>query len=307
MKTIYLVLENFIQGLVILAFFISVSNEQQTETSNLSKNDIILSKFIYHLVNQRFENCYLLILRDKLQDDNKASTTIKYTPSVAKYLVNFLNTTQSSNIYNSPMYPQQVTFPVRLSNNCRYHEQCIVSVAFVNHAATEFWNQVRDVIAPPFLPITRKDMDHYIFVAETHVHEKLLHLKGFINKIKFKIAVGADKSSHLQVTTVDFFGGLNGSPQLVHLPVENLYQQEIYFFPDFVWNLHGYTMQVVIPFARALLEANPAPWTAVNINNAKRGPWKYLFEDFLMVLIKLPTEFNVFISYEKRRLQIKIK
>lgn len=299
----YAVLENFVQRLAILAIFISVSNEQQTETKTsnfVPKKDIILTEFVYLLVNEHFSKCYLLVLRDKLEDDGyKASTAIKHTPSAAKYLVSFLNITESSIVYNSPMHTRPVTFPIRLSNNRRYHAQCIVTVAFVNHDTIDFWNQVRDVISPPYLPITRKDMDHYIFVAETHVHAKLLHLKGFINKIKFKIAVGADKNESLQVSTIDFFGGPNGSPQLVHLPVKKLYQQEtqtLYpdFFPDFVWNLGGYTMQVVIPFARALVEANPAPWT--NINNAKRGPWKYLFEDFLMVGIHIAV-YSVYFSY----------
>jgi hypothetical protein len=94
------------------------------------------------------------------------------------------------------------------------------------------------------------------------------------------------------VKTVCFFCNKAGQPQVLQFPSE--FNPKLNYFPDFVINLNGRILHVSCPYIRARIEADP-PWTGVN--NARRGYWKNLFEEYLTV--KFNFSYHIFVSTGK--------
>lgn len=222
----------------------------------------------------------MLVLRNNSENQNIASSLISSIPSQAKYTLNLkgyhsLGTTEADLRNESKS--------IRFNPVNQFSDHCMVTISLVKQFDDVFFENVESIIAPNFIPVTRMDCDYYIFIAPRTLHSKLLLSDSFVKRVKYKVAIGISGSNQLQITTVDFFDGPKGSPKLVTLlnSTNNL-------FPDYVQNLRDKIVRVSFPGAISLVEGY-TPTSSSQIGNGKRGRWKYLFEEYLMVkLIRKP-------------------
>jgi hypothetical protein len=82
--------------------------------------------------------------------------------------------------------------------------------------------------------------------------------------------------------TVCFFCGAGGQPKILDWTdtEQTRFKNDFEYFPDFVLNLKGKLLQIACPYIRAKIEVDP-PYKGVN--NARRGIWKFVLEEYLMV------------------------
>lgn len=250
-----------------------------------SKGDKNLVDYITQLANLHFPKCTLLVVQDNLEDflqkQPRTVPILESTEQHAKYMINFRGDNIQVAAKDKSVSP--VSFIPHLSNIHKLSDECMLAIIFVNSPKMDFIQSVKSLIAPSYLPVVRNDVDHYIFVCKPEDHQRVLKMPVFISKIKFKLAIGENsKTNQVQVSTIDYFGGADGTPKWIHLP-SNIPSKKVAVFPDFFWNLHGYRLRVVYYLSLiSLLEADPPPWLGVK-NNARRGVWKYLFSEYLMI------------------------
>lgn len=270
--------------LLLLAFPIrSNSQFDKSVLKGIVETDKNLVHFISKLASIHFTKCALLVLQDNLEDlqpESRAVPILESTSLNAKYMVNFRNDTGQMST-DSAILP--LTFVPHLSNIRQHSDECMLSIILINSPNMDFIEQVKSLIAPTYLPVTRRDVDHYIFVSKPEDHQLILKIPVFISRIKFKLAIGEDsQAKQVKVSTIDYFGGPGGTPKLIQLP-NKVPSKKLAVFPDFFWNLRGYTLKVVYNiYIVSMVQANPPPWAGVK-NNARRGVWRYLFSEYLMI------------------------
>ncbi len=141
--------------------------------------------------------------------------------------------------------------------------------------------------------MVRTESDPWMWITSHPAQlDRLLLSPALPGRTKYKLGLSSDTNGDLVIKSVCFFCN-NGSPQVIqHLLYQNLSYN---FFPDYTLNLNGYVVRITIPAITAKIEANPPPYDG--LRNAKRGVWKYLFEEYLMV--KMNFTYNIFISSGK--------
>ena len=134
-------------------------------------------------------------------------------------------------------------------------------------------------ITPVYIPIAQKDVDRFVFFTEPEVLDEILQAPELPARIKYKLAIaeGTIGSPQLLIKSVCFFCDA-GNPTIVQYPVAD--PAKFQYFPDYVTNLKGKLVRIAAPAVKPRIEVDP-PYQG--INNAKRGMWKILFEEFLMV------------------------
>lgn len=256
----------------------------QLKTPVSQQSTIAEDNFIISLASQdQFDECSLFLFQDKF--DNRESVA-RILSSVGEFSGK-VKTAYS--IKHSFLQPP-VRFPVRVSDYRRRGNPCLIVIFMINDVRSEFVKQIHDTLTPVFIPIMRKDEDFFIFKTGPDRHNDLLQMREFPHKIKFKIAVGTFKNRYgeveqlakLKISTVCFFCNPGGTSSLLELPVTelNLPQAGTNYFPDFISDLNGKLLYMSIPFTRAKIEVD---YPYEGLSNARRGIWKPLLEDFLMV------------------------
>jgi hypothetical protein len=148
-------------------------------------------------------------------------------------------------------------------------------------------------MAPTYLPILRTASDPWIYLVPHPPNlEPLLLSQPLLQTTKYKLAISTTKSNKLVIKTVCFFCN-NGDGKVVTFSANND-KNIIDYFPDYTLNFHGKLLRMSIPGVKSRIEA-VSPYKG--INNAKRGLWKSLLEEFLMK--KLNFTYNVFLSWGK--------
>jgi len=292
------ILQLFVVKFLLLINNSSASNNIWTKPENNSANN-----FILHLLKNVYSHCTVLFFQDRYDNSDAVSYlasemgsmnyfSVKYSfpsPDQIKKFVDSVkefhlpsDSTNISSVLSSPVsLPFQ--FPVTVSNYHKRSNQCLISILMMKDIRSQFVSQVYNLLTPVYIPITRKDMDYYIFLTQAYLVEKLLLMKELPARIKYKLGVALSRSNNninnkVLVKTVCFFCGHGGTPQLIQFPEEFSIKTD--YFPDMVQNLNGKTLHVSCPYIRSRIESDP-PWEG--IGNARRGLWKNLFEEFLTV------------------------
>ncbi|OXA46596.1 Glutamate receptor ionotropic, delta-2 [Folsomia candida] len=145
-------------------------------------------------------------------------------------------------------------------------------------------------ISPVYLPLVAKDVDPFVYVTlNPALLEPLLLSPALPAKTKYKLGLSFDKNrDELVIKSVCFFCDA-GHPVVLTLPLKS--PATFDYFPNYVLNLQGHLLRVSFPAIRSRIEALP-PYEGVN--NAQRGMWKTMFEQFLMV--KFNFTYNAFLS-----------
>ncbi|CAL8128877.1 unnamed protein product [Orchesella dallaii] len=267
-------------------------NELYEPVSQLENQD---DKVISALLHQQFPDYSLVIVQDNHSHNDESVRSILAPilhPSSSDCQCQ-LKTTYLIKISGADCRSAPVEFlPAAFHLNRRGYQQKIV-IIMLNDFQSAVMSVVSNIISPVYIPITRKDEDFYIFKAESHFHRRLLLMK-FPHNVKFKIAIGRERVRNvILVNTICFFCNSFGSPKLVEFPVKHsgIPMENFNYFPDLVNDLNGKCLEVSIPYVRSEIEADP-PW--LGMRNAKRGNWKNLFEDYLMV--KFNFTYHMFVS-----------
>lgn len=242
--------------------------------------------FIISLVSQeKFGKCSLLLFQDKFDNGESVDRILSNSASGFGAMKSAYSIK-----YGSQALP--VPFPMNVSSYQRTNKRCFIVVFITNDLQPGFMKQVFNMLTPVFLPLTRKDEDFYIFKTNPIHHQDILSMNELASRIKFKIAVGTwtsenDNTEHLKlstnliVSTVCFFCN-GGNPKLIQLPVtqSNLPLMGLNYFPDFVLDLNGKILYLSIAYTQVKIEVD---YPYEGLLNAKRGSWKSLFHEFLMV------------------------
>ncbi|OXA46521.1 Glutamate receptor ionotropic, delta-2 [Folsomia candida] len=148
-------------------------------------------------------------------------------------------------------------------------------------------------ISPVYLPLVAKDVDPFVYVTlNPALLEPLLLSRALPARTKYKLGLSLDKTrGELVIRSVCFFCDAGG-PVVLTLPAQS--PATFDYFPDYVLNLEGHLLRIACPAIKSRIEALP-PYEEVN--NAQRGMWKTMFEQFLMV--KFNFTYNVFLSVGK--------
>ncbi|CAL8111655.1 unnamed protein product [Orchesella dallaii] len=232
--------------------------------------------FVKKLISKYFSNCSLLVLQDKYDSGRNVSTLIS-TLTQNVYLIKFNRTEAEESNSETGKYSRH--FFKQISNTHKRSSFCTVAILFVNDVNPTLMHKIQQIIAPTFLPIVRKDEDHFIFITSPEYHKKLLLMNELPSRVKFKIAIGRLENGDNAITTVNFFGGKMATPLVTQFSSVNV-PEDFDYFPDFLWNLKGKILKVSIPYTYSKVEAH-LPWGTVG--NGKRGNSKYILEEFLMV------------------------
>ena len=142
--------------------------------------------------------------------------------------------------------------------------------------------------------MVRKDSDAWILItSHPNLLEPLLLSEALPGRTKYKLGISiAPTSGDLVVKSVCFFCN-EGAPAIVNLPITD--PTNFNYFPDYVLNLNGKVLKVTCPAIKTGIELDPK--NPFGINNAQRGMWKTLFDEYLM--IKFNFTYNMFISIGK--------
>lgn len=243
-----------------------------------------LFSFIRELTLQRFHNCTSVILNDRLINKPSHLNYLLNELPLPNYLVE-INTEESlkrESLNDTFSDQHSFRFPsgFGLFNLRRFSNNCMLAVVIMHYVSSDAVTQIREIISPTFIPIIRKDVDHYVYVAPPANHKELLLMQELPNRSKFKLAVGIDdRDGLIKINTVDFFGGPGASFRIVEFSSINGLQEDVDYFPDFLWNLHGALIRISLPITIAFLQADPNKF----LNNGIRGRWLYFIEGFLMV------------------------
>lgn len=244
----------------------------------------MISSFVTGLISKKLAFCAILVLGNYSENQKIANSLISSIPSQVKYTLNLKG---YHSIGSTEADLRNESQPIKFNPVNQFSDHCMVTISLVKQFYDVFFGDVESIIAPNFIPVTRMDCDYYIFIAPQSMHSKLLLYDTFVKKIKYKVAIGISISNQLQITTVDFFDGPKGSPKLVTLSnsTKNL-------FPDYVQSLRNKIVRVSFPGAISLVEGYK-PTSSSQIGNGKRGRWKYLFEQYLMVSLTSERLFKV--------------
>lgn len=270
----------------IFLIFAGLTPSFQTESDDAFIMKVIISQ----------KSCSTLLILQDFLDNSKSVTHMlresfqsNESTKMTFFLVKF-NLPQNSSLNNNHSIDlidgaiiAPVTFPVSVSNIRRMNSNFMFVILTINDVRPDFLKMVATILSASFIPITRKDEDYFIFKTKPHLHKTLLLMDEYPNRIKHKIAVGvksddASDRGQLKISTMCFYCLPGGYPVLVTFPA--IFSQSFNYFPDFVRNFNGKLFRVSIPFVRSKIEAD-APYQGTN--NAKRGSWKILFHQFLMV------------------------
>jgi len=283
----------YFQKLLIIIWLPFLCHSKLLSSETAIKNSKVKS-FLQALLNTNHPECTLLFFQD-FNDNSDILTHLvqntnymnyfnvkySYRESDEESISNeaFLNKTLVEQIkYYTDKVP--VIFPITVSNYHKRSDQCVVSIMMIEDLRPKFMSNIYNVLTPVYIPITRKDLDYYVFVTKPDLMESLMLMNELPARIKFKIAVGENtKQNQLVVKSMCFFCGQNGSPVPLNYPLE--FRQDWNYFPDMVRKLNGKLLRISSAYIRGRIEVDP-PWEG--INNARRGVVKHCLEEYLMVL-----------------------
>lgn len=150
---------------------------------------------------------------------------------------------------------------------------------------------ISDTVCSSFSPLTRKNVDIYIFQTRlpknrTPLRSLLLH-DSFLNSIRFKIILYSIESK-VMVSINFLFCPLNIKSTENIITVWELSSKkaakkilETVSFDDncHLVNMNGKLLRIAVPIMGSEIET----FRHISVHNAKRGPWKYLIEEYLTV------------------------
>jgi hypothetical protein len=267
----------------------------------LQVNPTLTEEFLKNLLNNNFPHCTLLFLQDRYDNSDTLNFIVENTHYMNYFNIKYSFPTphQIHDVENSvklfhlssATFTSNITsiltsesslplkFPVTVSNYHRRTDQCVVSIMMISDIRPQFMSQINTLLNPVYIPIIQKDMDYFIFLTRPHLMNRLMLMKEYPARIKYKIAVGEISQAELTIRTVCFFCGDRGTPTVLQFPSAE-YSKDTDYFPDMVKNLNGKTLEVSCPYMRARIEVDP-PFEG--IGNARRGVWKNLFEEYMTV------------------------
>lgn len=140
--------------------------------------------------------------------------------------------------------------------------------------------------------MVKKESDFWIWITPQPPELETLLLSDFLPaKTKYKLGLTFTPSGDLILRSVCFYCD-EGLPRIIDFSSER--PLSFNFFPDFLLNMMGKTLRIAFPAIKSRIEAK-APY--IGVNNAVRGMWKTLFDEFLM--LKFNFTYNMFLSMGK--------
>lgn len=158
-------------------------------------------------------------------------------------------------------------------------KQCSIALIYFGQFTSDLPSWLFETLTPRYVPIIRKDEDHFIFIADKgSVVDQLLYSAEFGQKIKFKIGLVLNSAQYFTpqrtiLKTVQLYGE-NGDPKIITSvisPFERTTVQNL--FPDTTKNFHGKRFRVANPKAPFYFEMKPDPNEQGN-NIPLRGLYK---------------------------------
>lgn len=233
-----------------------------------SQTQIFLSRL---LKQDKFKYCKIMFLGH--EGHPESSETLEYITSsseLSSYNLVFPLPSANKLVGTTP-----VKFIPSIRNHFKRSGQCFVIIIVVKDPLPEFMTHIFHMITPVYIPKTRKDEDYFVFLTQPEDSKAILMMNELPARVKFKLAISESESKELTIRSVCFFCK-EGSPTFVDFPEYG----DVEYFPDFITNLNGKTLRVSVPSYTSRMEVDHKN---LGKNNAKRGLWKNLFEEFLGV------------------------
>ncbi|XP_021953135.2 glutamate receptor ionotropic, delta-2 [Folsomia candida] len=150
-----------------------------------------------------------------------------------------------------------------------------MAVVMIEDIRTEFLEQIRTTFSPTYKPFITTHSDPWVWATPSpSLLDRLLLTDTLPGRTKYKLGLSSKPSGELYIKSVCYFCN-NGNPQLVE---HSLAEPNHDFFRDYFRNLNGKLLRISFPAIQWIIEIDPR----VSVNNAKRGKWKPLFDDFLV-------------------------
>lgn len=225
-----------------------------------------LTQFVTSVLqDETFQNCEIVFTFIEQISENKHNVTIK-TPYISIQSDDLLKTSSGVFVLSSTVDAQIVTHGTLLSQ--RLHDihkynprQCAVGLVYFSKFEKTLPKWLFTQLTPLYVPIIRKDEDHFIFITENeNVADSMLLSSEFGNKIKFKISLYSTKTSSIALKTVQLYtdpaGIASVSTSIIEtskpINISSLYQ-------DTTQNLHQRKFRVANLRSQAYFVMMPDP------------------------------------------------
>jgi hypothetical protein len=144
------------------------------------------------------------------------------------------------------------------------------------------------------MPMVRTHADPWIFITpHPNILQPLLLSRSLPARAKFKLGLSHDPDSGSVIAKSVCFFCNEGNPKIVPYLVKPEFDTEFNYFPDYTVNLNGKLLRISCPSVLSRLELK-TPYLRNEVNNAKRGLWKPLLEEYLIP--KLNFSYHFFLS-----------
>jgi hypothetical protein len=119
--------------------------------------------------------------------------TVKYIFPTEDQISSLLEKLHIPANISSDISPLPVHYPISVSNYHKKGDGCLVVLLFISDLRRKFMQQIFNLLTPVYIPITRKDVDYYIFFTPEHLLDTVLQMKELPARIKFKLGLSHDE------------------------------------------------------------------------------------------------------------------